>query len=119
MRYGSTLWTNVLKSVSGFQMYRQYCQPAVEGPAVIDFLVNDTAFPRAIRACLRQAKQAAQQLPRHERLLDTLLATEEFLPHSLPEDLEGAAVSELMDELQIRLGEVHATVATTWFLPQD
>ena len=118
-RYGSTLWTNVLKSVSGFQMYRQYCQPAVEGPAVIDFLVNDTAFPRAIRACMRHAKRSAQQLPRHEGLLEVLLATEEFLPLTLPEALQGAAVTELMDELQIRLGEVHATVAATWFLPQD
>ena len=34
-RYGSSLWTNVLKSVSGFQMYRQYCQPQVEGRRVV------------------------------------------------------------------------------------
>ena len=47
-RYGSSLWTNVLKSVSGFQMYRQYCQPQVEGARVIEFLVTDGAFPRAI-----------------------------------------------------------------------
>ncbi len=117
MRYGSTLWTNVLKSVSGFQMYRQYCQPEVEGMAVIDFLVNDTAFPRAIGACIERARANAGALPHGDAVrgsLDELLA---FLPSTLATELAGAEVSRLMDKLQVELAGVHQVVVGTWFPP--
>ncbi len=117
LRYGSTLWTNVLKSVSGFQMYRQYCQPEVEGLAVIDFLLNDGDFPRAVRACLKEAHRAADELPRGEHLMHTLDKVQNALPAPLPDDLDGAQVSQLMDTLQQRLGDAHAAVVESWFLP--
>jgi uncharacterized alpha-E superfamily protein len=119
LRYGSTLWTNVLKSVSGFQMYRQYCQPQVTGLAVIDFLLNDTAFPRATRACLDKAQRTASTLPRGEHLMHSLERVKHALPSPLPDDLDGAEVSRLMDGLQERLIDAHAAVVDTWFLPGD
>lgn len=117
LRYGSTLWTNVLKSVSGFQMYRQYRQPQVEGFAVIDFLLNDRNFPRAARACIDIGCTTAQSLPRADGLIEALEHTRDALPAPLPDDLDGAAVSKLMDTLQERLGDAHAAVVDTWFLP--
>jgi uncharacterized alpha-E superfamily protein len=119
LRYGSTLWTNVLKSVSGFQMYRQYCQPEVEGLVVIDFLLNDAKFPRAVRACAELAKNAAAMLPRGDRLIHSLDRIEHALPSPLPDDLDGAEVSRLMDTLQKRLAAAHEAVVETWFLPGD
>ncbi len=119
LRYGSTLWTNVLKSVSGFQMYRQYCQPEVEGLMVIDFLLNDEKFPRAMRACMETAKHTAECLPRSGHLIHSLERTENALPSPLPDDLDGAQVSDLMDTLQQRLGDAHTAVVETWFLPGD
>ena len=119
LRYGSTLWTNVLKSVSGFQMYRQYCQPEVEGLAAIDFLLNDEKFPRAVRYCLQQVEKRATALPRNESLLDALTATNTRLPSLLPADLDGAAVSKLMDDLQSEFAVSHSAVVNTWFLPSD
>ena len=119
LRYGSTLWTNVLKSVSGFQMYRQYCQPQVEGLVVVDFLLNDQKFPRAVRACVERAKQTAAWLPRAEHLVGALERAEDSLPSPLPKHLDGAEVSRLMDTLQKRLGDAHMAVVDTWFLPGD
>ena len=63
-RYGSSLWTNVLKSVSAFQMYRQYCQRQVQGIRVIDFLLCDRAFPRSIAFCVDSARSSCAALPR-------------------------------------------------------
>ena len=119
LRYGSTLWTNVLKSVSGFQMYRQYCQPAVEGAAVIDFLLNDSAFPRAVRASILRARETAASLPRCDHLIHSLDKASHALPSPLPDDLDGAMVTELMDTLQKRLADAHAAVVDTWFLPDE
>jgi uncharacterized alpha-E superfamily protein len=117
LRYGSTLWTNVLKSVSGFQMYRQYCQPQVEGIAVISFLLHDRQFPRAVSACVETAKQTATALPKCEPLIRSLSGVAEAVPSPLPDDLDGAAVSDYMDVLQKRLGDAHVVVVDSWFLP--
>jgi len=116
-RYGSSLWTNVLKSVSGFQMYRQYCQPQVDGVRVIDFLVRDTAFPRAIACCLDQAAASCAALPRGDRTAAALDVVRARLDP--PEAATADVVSRLMDEVQQELGNAHQAVVDTWFLPGD
>ena len=116
-RYGSTLWTNVLKSVSGFQMYRQFRQPQVEGLQVIDFLIRDTAFPRAIACCLDRAKGSSASLPKGDATIAALDAVRD-LPGP-QERTSAAAISTLMDDTQRLLGGVHETVVDTWFLPGE
>lgn len=116
-RYGSSLWTNVLKSVSGFQMYRQYCQPQVEGSKVIAYLLNDVAFPRSVNWCLASARHSSGRLPRGEKL-DRSIASAYAVLDTPSESVRSADdVSQLMDTLQQRLGDVHTAVAETWFLP--
>ena len=117
LRYGSTLWTNVLKSVSAFQMYRQYCQPKVDGLAAIDFLLNDSQFPRAMRACMNTAGATAAALPNSAALTDAVVAVKDTLPEPLPRTLDGAGVTSLMDTLQLGLAHAHEKVVDTWFLP--
>ena len=116
-RYGSSLWTNVLKSVSGFQMYRQYCQPQVDGIRVIDFLLRDTAFPRAIACCVEQAAISCAALPRSDRTSEALASVRELLGPA--DEMTAAGISRLMDAVQKRLGGVHEAVVDTWFLPGD
>jgi len=118
-RYGSSLWTNVLKSVSGFQMYRQYCQPQVEGYRVIEFLLRDPAFPRAIAFCMARARTSCDALPKGASTIAALDAVSALLK-PIPEDhLTAADVSGLMDKVQQRLGGAHQAVAMTWFLHGD
>ena len=116
-RYGSSLWTNVLKSVSAFQMYRQYCQPQVQGSKVIDYLLHDEAFPRAIASCVQTARRSAARLPRPEATASALDEVEKLLETPIAPDCTADEVSELMDTVQKRLGAVHSAVIETWFLP--
>ena len=116
-RYGSSLWTNVLKSVSGFQMYRQYSQPQVDGARVIDFLLRDTAFPRAIACCVNEALVSCAALPRGDSTAAALDGVSTLIAR---EDEVGAAdVSQLMDDVQSQLGNAHQAVVDTWFLPGE
>lgn len=118
-RFGSSLWTNVLKSVSGFQMYRQFRQPQVIGIEVIDFLLRDRAFPRAIGFCADVSETSASRLPSPEATRSAISDVQELL-HPVPkESITAADVSQLMDTVQARLGKVHVAVAETWFLPGD
>ncbi|MEO0996433.1 MAG: alpha-E domain-containing protein, partial [Pseudomonadota bacterium] len=119
LRYGSTLWTNALKSVSGFQMYRQYCQPQVQGVAVIGFLLQDRDFPRAVARCVDKARASAAELPRGNATIDALDDIGRFLAPIATSSLVPGEVSALMDDVQQRLGAIHGAVAGTWFLAGD
>lgn len=116
-RYGSSLWTNVLKSVSGFQMYRQYCQPQVDGPRVIDFLLRDTSFPRAIACCVDEALASCAALPRGDSASAALDGVRGLLDRK--DEIGAADVSRLMDDVQRQLGSAHQAVVGTWFLPGE
>jgi uncharacterized alpha-E superfamily protein len=115
-RYGSTLWTNVLKTVGGFQMYRQYVQPQVSGSRVIDFLTNDVAFPRAIRCCVENSMRSAGALPNSAATVKQLTVLQDTLMRDSIGELDAPSVSRMMDTLQMQLGRVHRAVAATWFL---
>jgi len=118
-RFGSVLGTNVLKSVSGFQMYRQYCQPRVEGERVVAFLVRDRQFPRAIACCLNRASRACMRLPRGEAALTQLEGITEGLARDPEAPPTAEDVAAIMDRIQLRLGSVHQAIAGTWFLSGD
>ncbi len=116
-RYGSSLWTNILKSVSGFQMYRQHIQPEVEGSKVIGFLLHDPAFPRSLGFCLATAKATTVCLPRAEETDAALDDVRALLGSYDAAESDADSVSQLMDTLQKRLGVVHNRIVGTWFLP--
>jgi uncharacterized alpha-E superfamily protein len=118
-RYGSSVWTNVLKSVSAFQMYRQYCQPQVEGVRVIGFLMGDRAFPRSIAFCVDSARSSCAALPRGRDSSTALDAADDLLQPLPAEQVSAAKVTALMDTVQQRLAEAHHAVAATWFLHEE
>jgi uncharacterized alpha-E superfamily protein len=98
-------------------MYRQYCQPQVQGSKVIDYLLHDEAFPRAIASCVQTARRSAARLPRPEATASALDEVEKLLETPIAPDCTADEVSELMDTVQKRLGAVHSAVIETWFLP--
>ncbi len=116
-RYGSTLWSNVLSSVSGFQMYRQFCQPQVEAQKVIEFLLNDRSFPRSVACCTDQARSLAAFLPASDKVLAALDDVDAAIADVPNVRGDAAAVSDVLDTVQSRLAAVHNAVAATWFLP--
>jgi len=50
-------WAAVLKSVSGFEMYRKR-YGRLTPPKIVEFLLLDTEFPRAVRYCLWTASSS-------------------------------------------------------------
>lgn len=116
--YGSTLWSNVLRSLSGFQMYRQYCHRQVVGARVIEFLVFDDLFPRAINACLHSAIKTVISLPRKDRVEAMIEEARQDLREHCPEKKDPRAVSQWMDGVQRQLASVGEAVSEAWFLPR-
>ncbi|WP_404418094.1 alpha-E domain-containing protein [Marinospirillum sp.] len=110
-------WMSVLKSLTGFQMYRQQVRLRVRGPDVLRFLIQDTAFPRAVACSLKDLSLALLPLPRSEEvqgLVDDLArlliaADVEELAHE-PEQLH-----LFMDELQVGLNQVHTALVSNYY----
>ena len=50
-------WSAVLRSVSGFEMYRKRFH-GITVERIVDFLILDREFPRAIRYCVEEADES-------------------------------------------------------------
>ena len=59
--YDDIQWSAVLKSVSGFEMYRK-CYGRISPERVVEFLLLDGEFPRAVRYCLGLADNSVHAI---------------------------------------------------------
>jgi uncharacterized alpha-E superfamily protein len=110
-------WMSVLKSLTGFQMYRQHVRLRVRGPDVLRFLLQDEQFPRAVACSLRLLIAEIQALPACQTAVQ---AAEHCLQHLMQADVATlAAEPDLLhayiDEIQIDLNELHQAIVDSWF----
>lgn len=114
--YDGLLWTSVLRSQSGFQMYRQHVKRRINGADVVRFLLQDIPFPRAVAHALKHAEEALACLPRNDRPLRLMM---QAFRHALEADVDKLIAEErlheFLDSLQEDIAEVHGAIAETWF----
>jgi uncharacterized alpha-E superfamily protein len=116
-RFDNTLWMAVLQSLSAYQMYRQKVRKPIYGPEVIQFLLRDTQFPRAIAFALREVGAALAMLPRSGEPIKKLGDLRRMLTLRDLEKLGVAGLHKWIDDAQLALGELSALVEATWFKP--
>jgi len=113
-------WAAVLRSASAFEMYRK-THGRIEPRRVVEFLLLDAAFPRAIHHCLvasRESVHAISGTPTElfrnpaEQLLAQLCAE---LAYGQVDEIVGTGLHEYLDELQTNMNQVSARVAETFF----
>lgn len=111
--YDDIHWAAVLKSVSGFEMYRKK-YGRITPNNVVEFLVMDRDFPRAIRYCLSEANESMHRITgspwdsfrfRSEQLMGQL---EGELNFSSVEDILRNGLHEYLDSLQQKMNNVDA-----------
>ncbi len=114
--YEDILWTNLLMSLSGYQMYRQHVDDRVNGEDVADFLLHDTSFPRGAAHCLNEVANCAASLPRNDNPLRATSHAQRKLATSDIINLyvEGS-LHDFIDELQRDFAEIHQEITSTWF----
>ena len=109
--YDDIHWSAVLKSVSGFEMYRKKFG-RIAPADVVDFLVMDGEFPRAVRFCIKSASDSLQAITgtpvgafrcRSEQLMGQLRAELDFT--SVDTVIRGG-LHEYLDSLQLKMNGV-------------
>ncbi len=114
--YDDIHWSAVLKSVSGFEMYRKK-HGRITPRNIVDFLVLDREFPRAIRHCLREADESLHAITGtpmgscvypSERSLAPLRAE---LDYTSVDNIISRGLHEYLDALQARMNTIDDNLA--------
>jgi uncharacterized alpha-E superfamily protein len=116
-RFDNTLWMAVLQSLSAYQMYRQKVRRAIHAAGVIQYLLTDTQFPRAIAFSLREVGAALGMLPRSGEPIKKLGELRRMLALRSLAEIDIAGLHQWIDDAQLTLGELNTLVETTWFKP--
>jgi uncharacterized alpha-E superfamily protein len=111
-------WMNLLKSISGYQMYRLSQRTRVSRSAVLEFVLRDRKFPRACLYCLNEAEYFLRALPRSAGVLGSLESARTFLEQATLETLDQPGLHEHIDRLQLHIIVVHEGIARTYFPPR-
>jgi len=113
-------WSAVLRSVSGFEMFRKR-HGTITPERVVGFLVLDRQFPRAIMHCIDSANESLHAIVGSPE--DTYWNPAEKHLGQLRSDLAYSHVSEIIDDglhefldsLQIRINHVGDAIFQTFF----
>ena len=108
-------WVSVLKSLSGYEMYRLSRRTRVSRTDVLEFVLRGEQFPRACVFSLRQIEQCLLALPRSAGVLDALAGVLRFLGEANLAALDQPGLHELIDRLQVHIIGVHDGIAQTYF----
>src|SRR5688572_941999 len=117
--FESVQWMSVLKSLSGYQMYRLKMRTRVKRTDVLQFLLRDDQFPRSCQFCLMQLERSLNELPRSEGVLEVLAGTARFIERAPLGTLDQPGLHELIDKLQLHINNVHNMIAEIYFPPSD
>lgn len=113
-------WAAVLRSASAFEMYRKR-HGRISPQGVVEFLILDREFPRAIQFCLVAARDSLHAISgtplgtfRYppERLLGQLCSD---LSYASLEEIISQGLHEYLDDLQTKVNAVGAGIYETFF----
>lgn len=116
-------WAAVLRSASAFEMYRKR-HGRISPKSIVQFLVLDPDFPRAIRFCLNSVRDSFHAISgtplgsfRHEpeKLLGQLCSE---LAYAHVDEIVGGGLHEYLDDLQSKMNRLGAGVHQTFFSKQ-
>ena len=122
---GSTLdlmiWSAVLKSVSAYNMHRQQYR-SLTPSSIVEFLILDKMFPRAVSHCIRQAELSLYEISGNnitqgfgnaaERALSKLRTDIEFTETT---DIFKTGLHQYLDNFQTHTNEIGMTIFETYF----
>ncbi|NKB66614.1 MAG: alpha-E domain-containing protein [Candidatus Latescibacteria bacterium] len=118
--FDNSQWGALLQSASALEMYRQRFG-RIDPHRVVEFLVMESNFPRAIYRCLLDAESSLRQITGSapgtfrnlaEKRLGRLLAD---LAYTSAEEIINRGLHQYLDDLQTQLDQVHEAIDETFF----
>lgn len=113
-------WSAVLRSVSGFEVYRKRFR-GITVPRVVEFLILEREFPRAIRFCIDGADRSLHAISGSPEGVFKSLAEQRLgqlranLAYADVQQIINNGLHEFVDELQVKLNEIDEAIFDTFF----
>jgi uncharacterized alpha-E superfamily protein len=118
--YDEVQWVAVLRSASAFEMYRKR-HGRISPVAVVEFLLLDSEFPRAVRYCLNSARDSLHTISATpggtdrkpaEKLLGQICSE---LAHASVADILKGGLHEYLDALQTNVNRASTGIYERFF----
>lgn len=116
--FESIQWVSVLKSMSGYQMYRRKMQVNVRRAETLQFLLQERSFPRSFAHTVGEVENCLGNLPRYTQPLKIARQVLKLVNSAKPEQLAQEQLHKFIDDLQLGLSELHNAIYTTYFAAQ-
>jgi uncharacterized alpha-E superfamily protein len=117
--FADVQWAGLLRSLSAQQMYHRTMRLAVDGPAVITFLLNDPSFPRSVASCLSSIAERVGQLPRGAEVMPVVERAIDSLDGISDNALDAEALRHLLDRIQVGIAAISDRVGEVYFNRPD
>lgn len=111
LAYDEVHWMGVLRSLSALQMYQRSTRGSIDATSVVQFLLFDDRFPRAVAFCLNEIDRSLDQLTRSDEVRDTVTAARTALMSTMATTTDGADLDRAMEWIQSLLGKVDSAIA--------
>jgi uncharacterized alpha-E superfamily protein len=115
--YVEVHWMAVLRSLAAYQPFRRAMPARPQGGSTLRFLLQDDRFPRAVSACLTEARGQLKGLARSEDALEACADASFLVASAAVPRLTLGGLSEFLDEVQVALDEIHHRIDATYFRP--
>ncbi|WP_017446693.1 alpha-E domain-containing protein [Gayadomonas joobiniege] len=109
-------WISVLRSLSGYQMYRQQMGVRVNRADVIEFMLHSEVFARSVLFCLYEMQRYSEPLPNSEQVHRVIQDVIKDLTHTNVRSLKNGHLHEFLDQIQIDLAQIHNQISELYFL---
>jgi uncharacterized alpha-E superfamily protein len=116
-KYEGILWTDLLRALSGHQMYLHAKSGSIKSHKVLAFLIKNDEFPRSLYFSMDAIGNYLNDLPRSKELLTMqgkiIKQIDTYDLKNIPSD----QVYIVMDKFQEEMTKLHKTISSTWFYP--
>ncbi len=116
--YEAVRWMAVLRSLAAYQPFRRAMPARPQAGSTLRFLLQDDRFPRAVAACLSEARSHLKGLARTEGALEACTNASMVVAAAPVPRLTLGGLGAFVEELQVALTEVHDQIDRTYFHPK-
>ncbi len=113
--YENLQWMSVLRSLTGYQMYRREMQIRIRRTEVLRFLFRSEVFPRSLSFSINGVSNAVARLPNHDKVQLVIHRLRRQLDHAQIDKLRQADLQAFIDQLQIGFGQLHDELVVAYF----
>ena len=112
-------WMSVLKSLTGYQMYRLEMQTQVRRADVLRFLLQSRNFPRSVLRCADELERRLPRLGDHtDAPLRSVNRLQRMLLDADPDALARERLGAFVDDVQVGFADIHAAIDECFFRRQ-